>query len=89
LHTLPIESLTIDRSYVQCLNNSSCDVGLIPAIVSMAQAMQLHVIAEGIETLQQLKQLRTLHCDFGQGYLFAKPLTAEQATTLLRTDPHW
>lgn len=89
LHTLPIESLKIDRSFVQCLNNNSCDVGLIPAIVSMAQAMQLHVIAEGVETLQQLKQLRTLHCDFGQGYLFAKPLTAEQATTLLRTDPHW
>ncbi|MGL5132588.1 MAG: EAL domain-containing protein [Planktothrix sp.] len=51
--------------------------------------MGMNVIAEGIETAQQLKKLRQLNCDFGQGYFFSTPLNPEQAFKLLRSSPQW
>ena len=89
LHALPIDTLKIDRSFVRQLDVRSGQRGLIPAIVSMAQALELRVVAEGIETAEQLAQLRLLGAGFGQGYFFARPLTAAAATEVLTHDPQW
>ena len=76
LHNLPLDSLKIDRSFVNNLNHH--DDTIIRTIVTLARALNLEVVAEGIETHEQLEQLTALGCDYGQGYLFAKPLTAAQ-----------
>ena len=89
LHSFPVDSLKVDKSFVQRLNSSSENIGLIPVIVSLAKTMNMAVIAEGIETLEQLTQLRELNCGFGQGYLFSTPLPAEQLVDLISSTPQW
>lgn len=89
LHALPVESVKIDRSFVQRLHEQPENTGLIPAIIRVAQAMQMTVIAEGIETEQQLEHLRRLNCDFGQGYFFSPPLAIDRVTELLTSEPCW
>jgi len=89
LHAFPVDSLKIDRSFIQGLDQNSETLGLVPAIANIAKAMQMSVVAEGIETPDQLAQLRRLHCDFGQGYLFSRPVPVEQATELLRSNLRW
>ncbi|WP_161949789.1 bifunctional diguanylate cyclase/phosphodiesterase [Desulfofustis glycolicus] len=79
LRTLPIQTLKIDRSFI----NSICDEGkgsleLVTIILSLAAAMRMNVVAEGIETPEQLKLLQRLGCNQGQGYLFSKPLPADE-----------
>ncbi len=64
-------------------------MGLVPAIMRMAHTMGINVIAEGIETSGQLAQLRALNCDFGQGYLFSKPVESKLASELIEADPQW
>ena len=83
MHSFPVSSLKIDRSFVQRLDGNPENLGLIPAIISIAKTMGMSAIAEGIETTQQLNQLKTLGCDFGQGYLFSKPVEAQRATELV------
>jgi len=63
--------------------------GLVPLIINIAHTMGMSVIAEGIETTQQLTQLRALGCNFGQGFLFAEALATEEATQLIAMLPHW
>ncbi|MBF2027390.1 MAG: EAL domain-containing protein [Oscillatoriales cyanobacterium C42_A2020_001] len=89
LHSFPMDSLKIDRSFVQGLNEISNRRGLVPIIVAIAKTMSMSVIAEGIETAQQLNQLRSLQCDFGQGYLFSKPLPANDVIELIGSHPRW
>jgi EAL domain-containing protein (putative c-di-GMP-specific phosphodiesterase class I) len=64
-------------------------MGLVPAIISIANSMGMRVIAEGVETKEQLDQLRSLNCDFAQGHLFAKALEPQLALNLLTIDSHW
>ena len=89
LQSLPVDSLKIDRSFVQSMTGNPESLGLVPLIIDMAHAMGMSVIAEGIETAQQLAQLRNLQCDFGQGYLFATPLRAQEAISLIVDAPFW
>jgi diguanylate cyclase (GGDEF)-like protein len=89
LHAFPADSLKIDRSFVKRLNQRSTNLGLVPAITNIAKAMGMSVVAEGIETLEQLEILRGLNCEFGQGYLFSSPLSPEKAIALLITNPSW
>lgn len=89
LHSFPMDSLKIDRSFVQKLNELSNNRGLVPIIVAIAKTMSMSVIAEGIETTEQLNQLRSLQCDFGQGYLFSKPLPANEVIDLITSHPRW
>lgn len=89
LHSFPINTLKIDRSFVRRIDGNPKNLGLIPAIMSIAQTMGMSAIAEGIETNQQLAQLRTLGCGFGQGYLFSKPIDAERAMDLIASNPQW
>jgi diguanylate cyclase (GGDEF)-like protein len=84
LHLFPVDNLKIDRSFVQHLHENSSNVGLITAIVQIAKTMGMNIIVEGIETDNQLQQLKLLDCHFGQGYLFSKPLDSEDITNLMR-----
>mgnify|MGYP002777879526 CR=1 FL=1 len=82
LHRLPIDTLKIDRSFV---NNIDCDpekIEMIRTIVSMAWNLGINVVAEGVETKKQMYQLQALRCDYGQGYFFSRPLDAEAAKSL-------
>ncbi|NQY87764.1 MAG: EAL domain-containing protein [Colwellia sp.] len=84
LRTYPFDVLKIDRSFINDMTSNSKDKALINAVIAMSHALNLKVVAEGIETKQQFELLRTLGCDYGQGYLFSKPLTTDDMTTLLK-----
>ncbi|HEY5801587.1 MAG TPA: EAL domain-containing protein, partial [Burkholderiaceae bacterium] len=79
-----IDYLKIDQSFICHLEPESSDMALCEAIIVMAHRLGLKVIAEGIETQQQYSLLRSAGCDFGQGYLFSKPLPALQFEELLQ-----
>ncbi|MBK4732590.1 EAL domain-containing protein [Oxynema sp. CENA135] len=89
LHHFPVDTIKVDKSFVQRLDGSTHNLGLIPAIISIAQTMGMSVIAEGIETVEQLTQLRALKCNYSQGFLFSQPLKAQEAIALLTTAPQW
>lgn len=84
LRSFPVNYLKIDRSFIQGLGQTSKELNLVAVILAIARTMDIKVIAEGIETADQLAHLRSLNCDFGQGYLFSKPLPAHQIIDLLR-----
>src|ERR1700753_1598825 len=82
LRRLPLDVLKIDRSFVQGIGKSAEDDAIVQAIISMARSLGLSVTAEGIETSEQARLLREWSCETGQGYLFARPLAAEDFTAL-------
>jgi diguanylate cyclase (GGDEF)-like protein len=77
LAKLPLDTLKIDRSFVVDMVSGTGALTLVSVIVNLAHALGLNTVAEGVETEAQLRQLRLLHCDEMQGYLFGKPVTAE------------
>ncbi|MFZ5863119.1 MAG: EAL domain-containing protein [Nitrospirota bacterium] len=83
LKHFPIHKLKIDRSFIQHITTDSNDAGIVRAVVTMAQHLNLKTVAEGVETAEQLEFLRALKCDEIQGYFFSPPLPAEDATMLL------
>ncbi len=89
LNNFPIDILKIDQSFIRRLDGSPESLGLVPVIINIAEKMRMKAVAEGIETVEQLQQLKALNCDCGQGYFFAKPLDVEQATQLLESSPQW
>jgi diguanylate cyclase (GGDEF)-like protein len=78
LKTLPIDILKIDQSFVRDLSEEPGETAIVSAIISMARALALRVVAEGVETETQLALLRTLGCDEYQGYLFSEPLPPDE-----------
>lgn len=78
LKRFPINTLKIDQSFVRDLTIDSDDAAIVQAIISMAKNLQLDVVAEGVETEEQLAFLQTNHCEHVQGYLFSKPLPAQE-----------
>ncbi|HYF47801.1 MAG TPA: EAL domain-containing protein [Planctomycetota bacterium] len=90
LHRLPIDALKIDRSFVKEMHGDAQKrAEIVGTIVTLAHNLNMNVIAEGIETKPQLEELRRLGCGYGQGYLFAKPLSPEDAAHLIRSAPKW
>lgn len=83
LHKFPIDTLKIDRSFVDQLGESSRNLKIVESIISLSRVLGLAVIAEGISTEQQLAVLNGLDCDFGQGFLFSRPLPSEAIEGLL------
>jgi diguanylate cyclase (GGDEF)-like protein len=83
LKHLPLDTLKIDRSFVREIASQQGDAAITATIVAMARALQLQVIAEGVQTEEQLAFLRELGCDFIQGFLFSLPLPADAFTKLL------
>ncbi|MFB2973387.1 EAL domain-containing protein [Aerosakkonema sp. BLCC-F183] len=89
LNRLPVDTLKIDRSFINPIDKNSESLGLVPAIITIAHSLGMSAIAEGVETQQQLAKLRTLNCGFGQGYLFSKPLGSKLAADLLAAAPQY
>lgn len=83
LKRLPIDVLKIDRSFVKDVTTNPDDASLVMAIVTLAHNLRLKVVAEGVETEEQLKFLHLLRCDEYQGYLFGKPVSAAEFRKLL------
>jgi diguanylate cyclase (GGDEF)-like protein/PAS domain S-box-containing protein len=77
LAKLPVDTLKIDRSFIIDMVSGKEGLVLVATIISLARALKLKVVAEGVETKAQLRLLRSLNCDEYQGYLFSKPLPAE------------
>lgn len=84
LYRFPIDTLKIDRSFVTRIQSEKERSSIINAIVTLAHNLQMDVVAEGIETILEQDTLKDLGCEFGQGYLFAKPLNLEAATELIK-----
>jgi diguanylate cyclase len=83
LQRLPVDTLKIDKSFVDGLGTESHDTQIVGAIVSLARALDLRTIAEGVETPDQLQALLTLDCDQAQGYLLGVPMPLEQLEAVL------
>jgi diguanylate cyclase (GGDEF)-like protein/PAS domain S-box-containing protein len=83
LSKLPLDTLKIDRSFVHGMTEHADDTSIISTIISLAQALRLKVVAEGVETEPQAQLLRLLRCDQVQGFLFSPPVPAEKIETLL------
>jgi len=84
LKRLPLDLIKIDISFVRDIITSTDDAAIVAAIVSLAHSLNLHTIAEGVETSAQLDLLRRLGCDLIQGFLFSRPRPAADVEVLLR-----
>jgi len=89
LHRFPVNTLKIDRSFVGRIGEAAENIEIVRTIISLAENMGMEVVAEGVETLSQLAQLRKLNCQYGQGYLFSRPVDAESVSTWISRKPHW
>jgi diguanylate cyclase (GGDEF)-like protein/PAS domain S-box-containing protein len=85
----PADAIKIDRSFVaQITSQQTKNVGMVKAIVTLAKTLGMRVVAEGVETKEQLAQLSALNCDYAQGYLFAEPVDA-QSISMRESDRSW
>lgn len=87
LQKFPIDQLKVDLSFVQRLDRDADSIEIVRAIINLAHALRLSVVAEGIETTAQRDLLYSLQCDYGQGYLFSRPVPEAEAHALL-LDPN-
>jgi diguanylate cyclase (GGDEF)-like protein/PAS domain S-box-containing protein len=83
LHRFPIDTLKIDRSFTSKIDQDGEQLAIVRTIMTLAWNLGMDVVAEGIETPKQLAQLRSLQCEYGQGYLFSRPVSAQDAEALM------
>ncbi len=83
LHRFPVNTLKIDRSFIGRMIRGDENSEIVGTICTLANNLGMEVVAEGVETREQLELLRSLKCQYGQGYLFSKPLDAEKATEMV------
>jgi EAL domain-containing protein (putative c-di-GMP-specific phosphodiesterase class I) len=86
LKRFPVDTLKIDRSFVDGLGEDPQDTAIVRSVVALAQTLDLSLTAEGVETAQQEAHLRSLGCDRAQGYLYARPCPAPELEALLRRE---
>jgi EAL domain-containing protein (putative c-di-GMP-specific phosphodiesterase class I) len=84
LQRFPVNTLKIDRSFIDQITSNEESEGIVQAVITLAHTLKMDVVAEGVETARQLEQLSKLGCDFAQGYFFARPMDAEAATAIIR-----
>jgi diguanylate cyclase (GGDEF)-like protein len=89
LHRFPVDTLKIDRSFVMNVGPHGENSAIVKTIVTLAKSLNMDIVAEGVESLDQLKLLRELGCEYGQGYLFARPMPNDEATSLLKEGKEW
>lgn len=89
LHRLPISLLKIDKSFVKGMVEKREHAEIVKTILTLARSLGIRVVAEGVETLEQLVELRRLNCDAGQGFLFSKPVEAETAKAFFGFKNQW
>jgi EAL domain-containing protein (putative c-di-GMP-specific phosphodiesterase class I) len=80
----PIDTLKIDQSFVRNLVTDADDASIVSAVINMGNSLHMRVVAEGIETEDQLAMLREQHCPEGQGFYFSHPVVAESIVPLLK-----
>jgi diguanylate cyclase len=83
LSRLPVDILKIDRSFVLQLTARDGNASIISAVIDMARKLGLRTVAEGVETAEQLLLLQQLECDYVQGYLFSRPISAKRCRIML------
>jgi diguanylate cyclase len=88
LRRFPIDKLKIDRGFVKDLMTRSDDASIVQAIISLAHSLRLKVVAEGVETIEQLDSLKSMGCDQYQGFHFSPPLPAVDFGELMRRRRH-
>jgi EAL domain-containing protein (putative c-di-GMP-specific phosphodiesterase class I) len=84
LRKFPIDKLKIDRSFISELTTNAADASIVQAIISLAHSLRLKVVAEGVETAEQLQRLRELGCDQYQGFYRSKALPANEVEQSIR-----
>ncbi|MGE5658911.1 MAG: EAL domain-containing protein [Actinomycetota bacterium] len=89
LHSFPTDALKIDRAFVSRMCIDEGNEAIVQTILILASHLGMDVIAEGVETAEQLAQLRALQCEYGQGYFFARPLDEKAASVLVASRPKW
>jgi EAL domain-containing protein (putative c-di-GMP-specific phosphodiesterase class I) len=85
LKQFSLNTIKIDRSFTRELTVDSKDAAIVSAVIALGQGLNLSVIAEGVETVEQLEYLRSLHCYEMQGYLFSQPVPSDAATKFLQS----
>jgi EAL domain-containing protein (putative c-di-GMP-specific phosphodiesterase class I) len=83
LHQFPVDAIKIDRSFVGSLGSGGRADAVSRAVIELAHGLQTRTVAEGVETVDQLRQLRALHCDLAQGNYFSRPVPPEQLSALM------
>jgi EAL domain-containing protein (putative c-di-GMP-specific phosphodiesterase class I) len=86
LRRFPVKTIKIDRSFVMNIHTNSQVAAIVTTICGLARILCMEVVAEGLENLEQLEKLRSISCDFAQGYLFSKPLPPEAISAILGID---
>jgi diguanylate cyclase (GGDEF)-like protein len=89
LKYLPLDRLKIDRSFIGELRANTVDAGIVRTIVNLGHELDLNVVAEGVETIEQLEFLRSINCDAVQGFLFSQPLAASDLDSAIATGSYW
>jgi diguanylate cyclase (GGDEF)-like protein len=89
LHQWPLDAIKIDRSFVMRMQTEATHLQLVRTVRALASNIGVAAVAEGVETESQLATLREIGCEYAQGYLFSKPVPADEIDTLLRADPRW
>src|SRR5579872_1393872 len=89
LHRFPLDTLKIDRSFISGVGEGAEGMEIAQTIMPMAKNLRLDVIAEGVETIEQVALLKKLQCKYAQGYYFSKPLAAAEVAELLAGTPVW
>ena len=89
VHRFPVNSLKIDRSFTARMEESGGAADIVGSILPMAEKLRMDVVAEGVETAEQVSLLRQLRCDYAQGYYFSKPTSASDTEALLKSNPLW
>ncbi|MBD2242241.1 EAL domain-containing protein [Nostoc sp. FACHB-888] len=89
LYNFPISVLKIDRSFISLMASNSKNLEIIEIIITLAHKLGMDVLAEGVETKEQLALLRKLNCEYAQGNFFSVPLNSSVAEALIMTNPRW
>ena len=89
LKHLPFSKLKVDKSFVEGVPADDDDVAIVSATVKMARSLGLYSLAEGVETIEQLRFLKQLRCDFAQGYYFSRPVPAVEIASMVKQNRHW
>lgn len=89
LYRFPVNTLKIDRSFINKIDRDGEQLAIVRTIMTLAWNLGMDVVAEGIETFKQLAQMRALQCDYGQGYFFSPPLDSRSAEQMITSHPNW
>lgn len=89
LHRLPLDAVKVDQAFISSIDQEERPLHVVKAIISLAHAIGLDVVAEGVTNVRQLELLRSMGCDLAQGFIFSRPCNSDELEALLATTPSW